>query len=117
VNEALNTTGWIHGLRALSPQLKFAWNEVAVMEGFMPSLPGLAAYRERLQGITRESNETLMQVVEDLVAVCRDKAQQTFSPGELAALCSTYVDELLEERNAYVLTNQDALLAAAGAVA
>ena len=39
VNEALNTTGWIHGLQALSPQLSFAWNEVAVMEGFTPSLP------------------------------------------------------------------------------
>jgi radical SAM superfamily enzyme YgiQ (UPF0313 family) len=117
VNEALNTTGWIHGLRALSPQLKFAWNEVAVMEGFMPSLPGLGGYRERLQRITRESNETLMQVVEDLVAVCRDGAQQTFLPDELAARCATYVDELLEERNAYVLANQEDLLAAVGAVA
>jgi hypothetical protein len=117
VNEALNTTGWIHGLRALSPQLKFAWNEVAVMEGFMPWLPGLDGYRERLRRITGESNETLMQVVEDLVAVCRDGAQQTFLPEELAARCARYVDELLEERNTYVLANQDDLLAAAGAVA
>src|SRR5205823_13646519 len=36
VNEALNTTGWIHGLRALSPQLKFAWQELAVMTSFTP---------------------------------------------------------------------------------
>jgi len=53
VNEALNVTGWIHGLRALSPQLKFAWNELAVLNGFMPSLPGLGDYRDRLQRITR----------------------------------------------------------------
>jgi hypothetical protein len=117
VNEALNTTGWIHGLRAPSPQLKFAWNEVAVMTGFTPSLPGLDAYRGRLQRITRESNETLLQVVEDLVAVCRDGATQTLLPGELAARCATYVDELLYERNASVLANQDRLLTAAGAVA
>jgi anaerobic magnesium-protoporphyrin IX monomethyl ester cyclase len=116
VDEALNTTGWIHGLRALSPQLKFAWNEVAVLEGFMPSLPGLTGYRARLQQITRESNETLMLVVEDLVAVCRDGAEQTFLPDELAARCETYVDRLLEERNAYVVSNQDELLAAIGLV-
>jgi len=115
VNEALNTTGWIHGLRALSPQLKFAWNEVAVMEGFTPSLPGLGGYRDRLQRITRESNETLMQVVDDLVAVCRDGAEPTFLPDELATRCEVYVDKLLEERSSFVVANQDELLAAVGA--
>ena len=114
VNEALNVTGWIHGLRALSPQLKFAWNELAVMEGFTPSLPSLRHYRDRLQRITRESNETLMQVVEDLVAVCRDGAEQSFAPDDLAARCEFYVDELLRERNTFVGANQDELLAAAG---
>jgi hypothetical protein len=117
VNEALNTTGWIHGLRALSPQLKFAWNELAVMEGFTPWLPGLAGYRDRLQGIIRESNETLMQVVDDLVLVCRDDAQQTFDPDELATRCESYVDRLLTVRNEYVLENQDDLLAAVGLAA
>ena len=58
----------------------------------MPSLPGLGGYRERLQRITRDSNETLMQVVDDLVAVCRDGAEQTFLPDELAARCEAYVD-------------------------
>lgn len=115
VNEALNTTGWIHGLRALSPQLKFAWNEVAVMEGFTPSLPGLGGYRDRLQRITRDSNETLMQVVDDLVAVCRDGAEQTFQPDDLATRCGVYVDKLLEERSSFVVANQDELLAAVGA--
>jgi radical SAM superfamily enzyme YgiQ (UPF0313 family) len=114
VNEALNTTGWIHGLRALSPQLKFAWNEIAVMEGFTPSLPGLSGYRERLQRITRESNEALLDVVDDLVAVCRDGAGQTYLPDELAARCGEYVDRLLDERNSFVVANEDELLAVAG---
>src|SRR5262249_10240605 len=112
VNEALNVTGWIHGLQALSPQLKFAWNELAVMGRFTPSLPNLGGYRNWLQRITRDSNETLMRVVEDLVAVCRDGKEQTFSPDELAMRCNAYVEELLRERNTFVLTSQDQLLAA-----
>ena len=83
----------------------------------MPSLPGLGDYRDRLQRITRESNETLMQVVDDLVAVCRDGAEQTFSPDALAARCNSYVDELLRERNSFVLANQDELLTAVGTAA
>jgi hypothetical protein len=117
VNEALNVTGWIHGLRALSPQLKFAWNELAVMERFMPSLPGLRDYRRRLQRITRESNETLMRVVEDLVAVCRDGAMQSFAPDELASTCEHYVEDLIDERNRFVACNQDELLVAASLTA
>jgi hypothetical protein len=77
VNEALNVTGWIHGLRALSPPLKLALNEVAVMTAaFTPSLPGLSDFRGTLQQLTRESNEILMQVVDNLVSVCRDGAKQ-----------------------------------------
>jgi radical SAM superfamily enzyme YgiQ (UPF0313 family) len=115
VNEALNVTGWIHGLQALSPQLKFAWNELAVMRGFTPSLPGLATYEDRLRRITRESNETLMEVVEDLVAVCRDGAAQSISPETLARGREQYVDRLLTLRIGFVLENQDALLASLGA--
>ena len=84
------------------------------MEGFTPSLPGLSGYRDRLQRITRESNETLMEVVDDLVAVCRDGAEPTYTPAELAARCEDYVDRLLEERNSYVVANEDELLAAVG---
>jgi hypothetical protein len=83
----------------------------------MPSLQGLGGYRERLRKITRESNETLMQVVEDLVAVCRDGAEQTLLPDELARRREVYVADLLRVRNEYMLLNQDELLAAAGLTA
>jgi len=32
VNETLNMVGWIHGVRSLSPQLDWAWHEVAIIE-------------------------------------------------------------------------------------
>lgn len=117
VNEALNVTGWIHGLQALSPQLKFAWNELAVMRGFDPGLPGLDAYEARLQHLTRDSNETLMQVVDDLVAVCRDGATQTFSQEDMGRRSRAYVDRLLTERNGFVLASQERLLARLGVAA
>jgi len=53
-----------------------------------------------------------MLVVEDLVAVSRDGAKQSFAPDELASKCESYVDELLRERNTFVGSNQDELLAA-----
>ncbi len=114
VDDTLAATGWIHGLRALAPQLKFAWHELAVMRGFTPSLPGLDAYGGRLQRITRECNEVLMRVIEDLIAVNRDGMEPTLSPDQLTAQRSAYVNELLRERNTFVLANQDQLLAAIG---
>lgn len=116
VNEALNVTGWIHGLRALSPQLKFAWNELAVVQGFMPALPGLAGYRRDLQDLTGRCNEVLMAVCEDLVRVARDGAAQALLPDELARRCEACLAELLTLRNGFVAANQRDLLAAIGLV-
>jgi hypothetical protein len=67
VHEALNVTGWIHSLQALSPQLKFAWSEVAIMERLTPSLPRLRDYKEALRWTTQASNAVLFDIVEELV--------------------------------------------------
>ena len=111
VNEALNVTGWIHGMKALSPQLKFAWTETAIMERLTPSLPGLGEYKEKLRGITRASNEVLMEVVEELVEQCRRGAtSSSISNSLLIAQCHGFVEDLLRERNDFVLSNQGDLL-------
>jgi anaerobic magnesium-protoporphyrin IX monomethyl ester cyclase len=112
VNEALNMTGWIHGLDALSPQLKFAWNEFAVLDRLHPSLPGLGGYRETLRQITQASNAVLFEVVEELVDACRAGAASPVSRAVLAQQSHAFVERLLEARNAFVLANQDELLAA-----
>jgi radical SAM superfamily enzyme YgiQ (UPF0313 family) len=110
VNELLNLTGWIHGLRALSPQLKFAWSEVAVLERLYPSVPDLARYRSILRGLTRRSNAVLFDVVEDLVGGLQEGHAPTRSPASLEAQCRAFVDELIEERNAFILQSQPLLL-------
>ena len=110
VNEALHVTGWIHGMLALSPQLKFAWSETAIMERLTSSLPGLGAYKARLRGITRASNAVLMQVVEELVEQCRRETSSSISKSLLSAQCHSFVEDLLRERNAFVCSNQNDLL-------
>ena len=112
INEALNLTGWIHGLQALSPQLKFAWAEMAIIERLLPGLAELDEYRARLRRITAASNEVLFEVVEELVGVCRDGDAMSTSRASLAAASRDYVHRLVRERDAFVLANQDALLAA-----
>lgn len=112
VNEALNMTGWIHGLQALSPQLKFAWAELAIVERLTPSVSGIENYRETLRQITASSNEALLSVVEELVEVCRDGARPTVSREALAHSAQMFVERLLAKRNAYMFQNQRELLTA-----
>ncbi len=111
VNEALNVTGWIHGMRALSPQLKFAWTELAIMKRLTPSLAGLPEYEVRLRAITRASNAVLMRVVEGLVEECRrGRTSTSISKSLLARQCQGFVEDLLRERNDFVLESQHELL-------
>ena len=111
VNASLNTTGWIHGLDALSPQLKFAWSEMAIMERLTPCLPGLAQYKEALRTATAASNGVLFDVVEELVQHCGDGF--SWPPTRNAALSARSresIDELVRLRNGFVLRNQAELL-------
>jgi radical SAM superfamily enzyme YgiQ (UPF0313 family) len=110
--EALHVTGWIHGMQALSPQIKFAWNELAIMRGLTPDLPGIDDYGERLRAITRASNETLFGAIEDIADECREGRPSTVSRSRLAGECRAFVETLVETRDAFVLESQDALLAA-----
>ena len=110
ISQALQMTGWIHGLSALSPQLKFVWAEFAIIERLLPWLPDLQGYRETLRRITAASNAVLCDVVEELVDVCRDEAAASPSRDALGEQCRAFVTELISERDAYMFRNQAALL-------
>jgi radical SAM superfamily enzyme YgiQ (UPF0313 family) len=109
VDAGLRTTGWIHGLAALSPNLKFAMNEYAIMERLTPWLPGLADYRLALQQITKESNEILFGVVEELAEAARRGHRGVVRQSELAELARSFLGRLLDQRNAFVARNNQAL--------
>jgi anaerobic magnesium-protoporphyrin IX monomethyl ester cyclase len=110
VNRALNTTGWIHGLQSVSPQLKFAWSELAVMERLTPWLDGLGGYRETLQGLTAASNAVLFDVVEELADQCQAGRSGAIDSDRLRLEAASFVSDLLRERNGFVAHNQVELL-------
>jgi anaerobic magnesium-protoporphyrin IX monomethyl ester cyclase len=106
VNELLNITGWIHGLKALSPQLKYVWSEFAVIERLYPSVPDLQTYKNTLRRITKASNEVLFDVVEDLVYAFLEERRAKFTRRELRDKCSVFVSSLIDARNTYIQKNR-----------
>jgi anaerobic magnesium-protoporphyrin IX monomethyl ester cyclase len=106
----IDVKGWTHSFHALSPQLNFAWNEVAIIELLFPRVPGLPTYREELRAITRDSNEVLLRVIDDTSYVFSDGRSKLWSAQELRAQCETFVNRLTSHRNGFILRNQDLLL-------
>ena len=106
VNELLNMTGWIHGLRALSPQLKYAWSEVAVIERLYPTVRDLPIYRAKLRELTRASNAVLCDVVEGLAYDVMAGRRIAYEAQALQEQCGRFVEELLASRNAFILQSQ-----------
>jgi anaerobic magnesium-protoporphyrin IX monomethyl ester cyclase len=106
--------GWIHGYRALSVQLGWAWNEVAVMERLFPRVEELPAYKKALHRITQDSNDILLKVVEDLSYLYSDGRSISWAPEAVEGARIEFVRDLLRERNRFVSRNQDTFLRALG---
>jgi radical SAM superfamily enzyme YgiQ (UPF0313 family) len=112
LGDILNLTGWVHGLESVSQTLNVAWSELAVMERLFPDLPHIDQYRTTLQNITRASNTLLFQVTEEMADAYASAIPHSWSAERLRPLCRRFVDSFLTERNAFVLANQEILLAA-----
>jgi anaerobic magnesium-protoporphyrin IX monomethyl ester cyclase len=106
----VDVTGWTHGYSALSLQLNLAWSEVAILERLFGNIPGIGAYRESVRGITRDSNQVLLQTIEDTASVFSDGAPQRHSAEELRFQRDAFVERLTANRNAFLIRNQALLL-------
>ena len=95
-------------------QLGCAWHEVASWSGSFPALPGMAEYKETLRRITKDSNDLLLNVVEDLSYVYSDGRNNRWDPDELEQSRADVIERLLTTRNEFVLRHQDLLLRALG---
>ena len=106
----VSLTGWIHGLKAITSQLGWAWHEVATVERLFPVLPGMEEYKETLRSITKRSNDLLLRVVEDLSYQFSDNIPAQWTPDVVEEARERFLEELLRERNAFVYANEEILI-------
>lgn len=109
LNGLVHVSGWIHGIQALTPQLNYAWNELAVLERLFPLLPGLQEYKGALRKVTQDTNELLFRVVEDTSYVFTDGKPDIWTGEELRATCQDFLERLVGQRNAFIYSTQDIL--------
>jgi hypothetical protein len=69
-------------------------------------------YKRRVRAITRESNELLFRVVEDLSRVYSDGTANTLSTSVLEAQCRRWIDDLICQRNDFVFGHEETLIGA-----
>ena len=106
----VSLSGWIHGLKAVTSQLGWAWHEVATVERLFPVLPGMEEYKETLRDITKRSNDLLLRVVEDLSYQFSDNTPAGWTREVVEEARELFLAELLRERDAFVYANQDILI-------
>jgi hypothetical protein len=111
--------GWIHGFEALSPQLNWVSNEIAIMERMTPGLEGMDEYKRTVRWITQESNAILFEVMDQLLAAARradpaaehlGKDATSWTVEALKQRKQEFLEILLTQRNAFVGRHQPALL-------
>jgi radical SAM superfamily enzyme YgiQ (UPF0313 family) len=111
--EALNelVADWIQGSDALANQLNFAWQEYWVIRRLFPPVIGLRPYERFLRSITARCNEFLLDKVEEFSRALENGARSPLSASEFNAARRGFADQLVERRDAFILRNQDALMA------
>ena len=114
VNETLNVVGWIHGVRSLSPQLDWAWHEVAIIERMFKGVTGFEMYRDRLSSITKSANELLFDLVEEMSFAHEAGRPGRYDPEEIEIECQALNSKLVATRNEFVLSNQAMMLKVLG---
>jgi hypothetical protein len=111
--------GWIHGFEALSPQLNWVSNEIAIMERMTPGLEGMEEYKRTVRWITQESNAILFDVMDQLLEAARRahpatehlaKEATSWTAEKLKERKQEFLEVLLAHRNAFVQRHQAALL-------
>ena len=112
VREIVDVWGWIHGYRALSPQLNWTWHETAIIEHLFPTLPDLPQYKEGLRRITRASNHVLFSVVEDLAEFHESGQPHDWSSARLDRQRQEFLADLLALRNGFIERHQQVLMRA-----
>ena len=114
VSETMNMVGWIHGVRSLSPQLDWAWHEVAVVERLFQGVTGLDFYKERLALITNNANELLFGMVEEMSDAHESGHADNIDRKDVEFECKKLLNLLTTTRDEFVYSNQAKMLEVLG---
>lgn len=110
LSHLVHVAGWIHGHRALSPKINWAWNELAVLDRLFGGLQGRTRYEQSLRAITRASNDLLLRLVLDITGAHEAGRAHRWTEARLATPCDGLLVRLAAARDAFVARNQAALL-------
>ena len=110
LNRLVHVAGWIHGHRALSPKINWAWNELAVMRSLFRGVRGVDRYEQTLRGITQASNKLLFTLVEDAVRSHESAVPLRWTEALLEPPCDRLLARLQRARDGFVLKNQQVLI-------
>ena len=110
-------TEWIQGSGSLANQLVFAWQEYWVMRRLLLAVSGLSTYENVLRSITSRYNEFLLSTVEESSRQFESGHNTVPSRHQFQEARRQFGEELVERRNAFVLSNQTSLLASLQAAA
>jgi radical SAM superfamily enzyme YgiQ (UPF0313 family) len=111
--EALNqcVSDWIQGADGLANQLNFAWQEYWVIRRLFPPVAGLQAYESFLRSLTSRSNTFLLNKVEETSRAFETGSGQQPEAADFQAARNSFADQLLLNRDAFILRNQEVLMA------
>jgi anaerobic magnesium-protoporphyrin IX monomethyl ester cyclase len=112
LNDVLHVSGWIHGHRALSPAINWAWNEVAILEGLFRPLDRMEGYKADLRHLTAASNAMVLGVVEEMATYHAGGVRPTFSGHQIARHAEAYAADLLAMRDSFIQRHQATLVEA-----
>lgn len=112
LNELVHVAGWVHGHRALSPKINWAWNELAVIDRLFPPVEGRERYSRQLQAVTRSSNELLFRLVLDVADAHERGRPHAWTEDRLATPCERLLARLAAARDGFIARNQRTLMGA-----
>lgn len=109
LSELVHLAGWVHGHRALSPKINWAWNELAVIDRLFPPVAGREAYGRQLRSITRASNELLFRLVLDVADAHEAGRVHGWTAERLSSPCDRLLTRLALARDTFIARNQRTL--------
>ncbi len=107
----LNIEGWIHGYESLTNHLKEAFHEIYILDRLYPEIKkSVREYELQVAQITKESNNLLLNVVEELLQLCLNRKEMTLSKQFVDRSRIEFIKQLLQIRDPFILEHQNTIM-------